>query len=127
MGFVQLGTVAEGAHCRGIQSRPRARGLPQPLCSGIPRSLLGRRRCASSLPGRSAPSPFLCSVYTRLLPRQDSKWRPSPLGRHQPHTPRGASKICSVFRFGHGSSAPPATSKPGSGRRRHQARARLGR
>ncbi|KAJ1186952.1 hypothetical protein NDU88_003731 [Pleurodeles waltl] len=96
MGFVQLGTVAAGAHCRGIQSRPHARGALLTsflrLCSGIPRSLLGRRRCVSSLPGRSAPSPFLCSVYTRLLPRQDSKWRPSPSGWHQLHVPRGAQQ-----------------------------------
>ncbi|KAJ1163319.1 hypothetical protein NDU88_003779 [Pleurodeles waltl] len=31
-------------------------------------------------------------MYTRLLLRQDSKWRPSPSGRHQLHTPRGAQQ-----------------------------------
>ncbi|KAJ1092676.1 hypothetical protein NDU88_005786 [Pleurodeles waltl] len=31
-------------------------------------------------------------MYTRPLPRRNSKWRPSPSGRHQLHTPRGVQQ-----------------------------------
>ncbi|KAJ1087629.1 hypothetical protein NDU88_000796 [Pleurodeles waltl] len=136
MGFVQLGTVAAGAHCRGIQSRPRARDLPQPSVPSSPRSLDSalvspaacwaaaavRLRCRAGVPLLHSSA-----ACTRGFCRgKIQNGTPAPQAGTSFTRPGVPSKICCVVRFGHGSSAPPATSKPGSGRRPHQARARSG-